>query len=137
MGIHTHDRKSEHCTMRAPAVLKASMFIPKSLQYWRTPDVPMRRCHWCASGPRPLREMGVHMVGPMRWYFCTDECCAEWEARRYDADVRAWLQHPTGVRAKVLGDELDATDKETAACRRSLTGLRSESRLALSMRQNA
>lgn len=77
------------------------------------------------------------MVGPVRWYFCTEECCAEWEARRFDADVREWLQYSTGVRAKVLGGELDATDKEEAACRRSFTSLCSESRVALSVRQNA
>lgn len=123
--------------MRAPAVLKASMFIPKSLQHWHPPSVTMRRCHWCASGPRRQQELGVHMVGPVRWYFCTEECCAEWEARRFDADVREWLQYSTGVRAKVLGGELDATDKEEAACRRSFTSLCSESRVALSVRQNA
>ena len=122
--------------MRAPDVLKASMFIPKRLQKWQPPDVVMRRCHWCASGPRRLQELGVHMVGPMRWYFCSDGCCAEWEQRRFDDDIRTWLKYDAGTRAKVLAGEVDeASRKDCADASLAYAGLCSDSRVALSMCQ--
>ena len=112
------------------------MFIPKHLQQWRPPSATKRHCHWCASGPWRLRELGVHMEGPMRWYFCTEVCCDEWQDRRFDADVREWLQHPAGVRAKVLVNSLDApTNKAETRAHRSLANVCSVSRVALSMRK--
>ena len=94
------------------------MFIPRSLKTWK-PSRARRGCHWCTA-PNATTQV---MCGPMRWHFCSDECCVEWSVRRYDTAVCIWLRFSVGERRKVLmlsDDELDQT-----ACGRALTRLRS------------
>lgn len=75
------------------------------------------------------------MIGPMRWSFCTDECCLTWQERRHDRDLVEWLKEPAGTRAKVLAHPQDETNPDTAACRRKFNGLCDDSRVVLSMPQ--
>ena len=108
-------------------------FIPKHLREWK-PSLPShQRCHWCVSGPHPVRQMGIIMEGIMRYQFCSDACCDEWQQRRHDRDVLEWLKHGKGERAKVLANSTNEIDPNEAACHRSLAGLCDVSRVGLSM----
>lgn len=65
------------------------MFIPKRMQEWKPERGVRRRCQWCWSGPHRLTELVQVLESPMRWYFCSAECCETWQQRRHDADVIA------------------------------------------------
>ena len=123
--------QSEHFTKRAP------MFIPKRLQKWQPTRVSHQRCHWCTSGPHPVRQLGVVMEGMMRYQFCSENCHVLWQQLRHDADVVEWLKMGRGERAKVLAEaENETTPAHQAACRRALAGLRIDNLLALSVCSN-
>lgn len=76
-------------------------FIPKHLKTWQPPRVVPRWCQWCAHGPTTSKEMQLVMVGPMRWYFCDDECLNEWACKRHARGWHVWLREPAATRAKV------------------------------------
>lgn len=110
------------------------MFIPKRLQQWAPVRVTHARCHWCTGDPVHVSEMVNVMEGPMRWRFCCVECVYKWQEHRHDEDILEWLKCGTGERAKVLVAEADeGADPATSEVGRRLAGLRSDSRVALSM----
>lgn len=82
------------------------MFIPADQRAWNRSD-PRRRCHWCASGPHRVGELIQVLELPMRYHFCTEQCMHEWQQRRHDADVLAWLKLGAGERAKILKERRD------------------------------
>ena len=80
------------------------MFVPKHLQQWRPEHMratPMRRCHFCASGPHRLGELIQVLESPMRYHFCKDTCLRKWQQVRHDDDVVEWLKNGAGQRAKI------------------------------------
>jgi hypothetical protein len=115
------------------------LFIPKRHRDWLPEHMrgtPQRRCYWCVSGPHRKHDLLVVLESPMRYHFCSDECCTAWQQRRHDGDILEWLKCGTGERAQVLKQEGDAVDTSTTACRRAFAGLCSDSRVALSMRKD-
>ncbi len=87
------------------------MFIPKHLREWKPEHMkstPMRRCHFCASGPHRMGKLIQVLESPMRYHFCSEECLATWQQRRHDEDVVEWLKIGAGDRAKILNDYRDA-----------------------------
>lgn len=81
------------------------VFIPKRHQQWQPEHFkgpPMRRCHWCSSGPHRLGELQVVLELPMRYHFCSVTCAHTWAQHRHDADVVEWLKLGAGTRAKIL-----------------------------------
>ncbi len=80
------------------------MFIPKKLQDWKPEHMrctPMRRCHFCASGPHRLGSLTQVLESPMRYFFCKESCLQTWRHTRHDGDMVAWLKLGAGERAKI------------------------------------
>ncbi len=111
------------------------MFIPKKLKEWKPVRHTHMRCHWCAGEKVKVGELVHVRVGPMRWSFCSEECCNSWQELRHDHEVLEWLQLGTGERAEVLARKHDATAPTTEASRRfaALCGVH---RVALSVRKD-
>ena len=80
-------------------------FIPEHMKAWRPEHMkrtPMRRCHFCASGPHRLGQLIQVLESPMRYHFCKDTCLVSWQQHRHDVDVVEWLKMGAGDRAKIL-----------------------------------
>ena len=81
------------------------MFIPKHHREWKPEHMrgrPMRRCHWCTSGPHRMSTLIHVLEAPMRYYFCKEKCLEMWRQHRHDRDVVEWLREATGTRAEIL-----------------------------------
>ncbi|MAH41469.1 MAG: hypothetical protein CMO41_04400 [Verrucomicrobiales bacterium] len=78
------------------------MFIPKHMKEWQpVRGTPMRRCHFCASGPHRTSELIHVLEAPMRYDFCNEACLDTWQQTRHDADMIEWLKLGAGERAKI------------------------------------
>ena len=99
------------------------MFIPHHLRDWKPPHMiraPRKRCHWCISGPHRLADLMQVLESPMRWYFCSEECCVNWQQLRHDEDVLAWLKCPMCDRVEVLNGRGDEKARRCYASLRSV-----------------
>ena len=79
-------------------------FIPMKLKEWkpeRMRTTPMRRCHFCASGPHRLGELIQVLESPMRYHFCKDQCLHTWQQTRHKDEMVEWLKLGAGERAKI------------------------------------
>ena len=109
-----------------------SPFMPRNLREWTPRRQTHTRCFWCLDGPHRLGDC-LHLIeGPIRWNFCSAECCDTWMQRRLNVGVDEWLKLGLGERAKVLNPDWNA-DPPTAEVRRTLARIRSDDRLALSL----
>lgn len=84
-----------------------ALFIPKHLKEWKPEHMRGsvgRRCHWCARGPHPIGKMCLVLELPMRYHFCSAQCCKDWQRDRHDDDVVEWLKLGAGERAKILDE---------------------------------
>lgn len=91
--------------------------MPRHMKEWKPEHMrgtPMRRCHWCSSGPHRLSELLQILEAPMRFYFCKTQCLHTWKQHRHDRDVVEWLKLPGGDRAKILKRARD--EAKTDAC---------------------
>lgn len=85
-------------------------FIPKHLKQWQPEHMkgkPMRRCHWCASGPHALNDLVHVLEAPMHYHLCSEKCMETWQHHRHDADVVPWLKLGAGTRAEILRAKRD------------------------------
>ena len=90
------------------------MFLPTHMKTWQPEHMrvtPMRRCHFCASGPHRMGAL-IHVLElPMRYHFCKASCMQTWQQTRHDDAVVAWLKLSAGKRAEILKTYQDEQTK--------------------------
>jgi len=110
-----------------------AVFIPKHLQTWQPPNHSHKLCQWCTRGKFNVRTMCIVIEGPMRWHFCSVECCDEWQQRRHDGDVLDWMCFGAGERKHVLDHVRHGNQTPATAAGRCFAGLRGDTRVSLSV----